>query len=299
NPQKLAQLIRLPGQQYDDETGLYYNRYRYYNPEQGRYISQDPIGLRGGWNLYTYPLNPVSGTDPLGLVVDAIPWGAATPSAVPPLVPVTGMFMGMTALDAALAGFEADVAVPEPTDAAWPKWVGWGVVIAASAAFTYLTCSSDDNSSEDAENPNVGKDLTDEEKNELGGVGSGSPNGWGPEDEENARNNEASSDNFDSKFNQKDLTSSANKPINEQGLSAAARAWEKHAGRPGGVFDPLKGNVAQKNEAAGQFVNEVLSNTSTVRTNLSKGGVEYRLPDGRGIRYNSDGSFSGFLDPKR
>ncbi|HFJ2897849.1 TPA: RHS repeat-associated core domain-containing protein, partial [Salmonella enterica subsp. salamae serovar 42:g,t:-] len=115
NPQKLAQLIRLPGQQYDDETGLYYNRYRYYNPEQGRYISQDPIGLRGGWNLYTYPLNPVSGTDPLGLVVDAIPWGAATPSAVPPLVPVTGMFMGMTALDVALAGFEADVAVPEPT----------------------------------------------------------------------------------------------------------------------------------------------------------------------------------------
>lgn len=174
-----------------------------------------------------------------------------------------------------------------------------GGVIAASAAFTYLICSSDDNSSEDAENPNVGKDLTDEEKNELGGAGSGSPNGWGPEDEENARNNEASSDNFDSKFNQKDLTSSANKPINEQGLSAAARAWEKHAGRPGGVFDPLKGNVAQKNEAAGQFVNEVLSNTSTVRTNLSKGGVEYRLPDGRGIRYNSDGSFSGFLDPKR
>ncbi|ECJ2454556.1 RHS repeat protein [Salmonella enterica] len=155
NPQKLAQLIRLPGQQYDDETGLYYNRYRYYNPEQGRYISQDPIGLRGGWNLYTYPLNPVSGTDPLGLVVDAIPWGAATPSAVPPLVPVTGMFMGMTALDVALAGFEADVAVPEPTDAAWPKWVGWGVVIAASAAFTYLTCSSDEDSSEKPEDKNA------------------------------------------------------------------------------------------------------------------------------------------------
>ncbi|ECI3324287.1 hypothetical protein DKP19_25375, partial [Salmonella enterica subsp. salamae] len=155
NPQKLEQLIRLPGQQYDDETGLYYNRYRYYNPEQGRYISQDPIGLRGGWNLYTYPLNPVSGTDPLGLVVDAIPWGAATPSAVPPLVPVTGMFMGMTALDVALAGFEADVAVPEPTDAAWPKWVGWGVVIAASAAFTYLTCSSDEDSSEKPEDKNA------------------------------------------------------------------------------------------------------------------------------------------------
>ncbi|EKT1326274.1 RHS repeat protein, partial [Salmonella enterica] len=65
--QELQQLIRLPGQQYDDESGLYYNRNRYYSPEQGRYITQDPIGLAGGWNLYTYPLNPVTDIDPLGL----------------------------------------------------------------------------------------------------------------------------------------------------------------------------------------------------------------------------------------
>ncbi|WP_216079608.1 RHS repeat-associated core domain-containing protein, partial [Shigella sonnei] len=37
----------------------YYNRNRYYDPLQGRYITQDPIGLRGEWNLYKYPLNPV------------------------------------------------------------------------------------------------------------------------------------------------------------------------------------------------------------------------------------------------
>lgn len=67
NPQNLQQLIRLPGQQYDDESGLYYNRHRYYNPEQGRYITQDPIGLAGGWNMYKYPLNPVAKTDSLGL----------------------------------------------------------------------------------------------------------------------------------------------------------------------------------------------------------------------------------------
>ncbi|HHY6312615.1 TPA: hypothetical protein ACV5TO_004934 [Salmonella enterica] len=95
------------------------------------------------------------------------------------------------------------------------------------------------------------------------------------------------------------LISSANKPINGQGMSAAARAWEKHAGREGGTFEPLKGNVVQKNEFASNFVNDVLSNPSTVRTELSRGGVEYRLPSGQGIRYNSDGSFSGFLDPKR
>ena len=95
------------------------------------------------------------------------------------------------------------------------------------------------------------------------------------------------------------LISSANKPINGQGMSAAARAWEKHAGREGGTFEPLKGNVTQKNEAASKFVNDVLSNPGTAKTELSRGGVEYRLPNGQGIRYNSDGSFSGFLDPRR
>ncbi|WP_198598481.1 RHS repeat domain-containing protein, partial [Escherichia sp. MOD1-EC6300] len=41
----LQQPYRLPGQQYDEESGLYYNRHRYYDPLQGRYITQDPIGL--------------------------------------------------------------------------------------------------------------------------------------------------------------------------------------------------------------------------------------------------------------
>ncbi|WP_162753998.1 RHS repeat-associated core domain-containing protein, partial [Escherichia coli] len=58
NPHQLQQLIRLPGHQYDEESGLYYNRHRYYDPLQGRYITQDPIGLKGGWNFYQYPLNP-------------------------------------------------------------------------------------------------------------------------------------------------------------------------------------------------------------------------------------------------
>ncbi|MDO4727360.1 MAG: RHS repeat-associated core domain-containing protein, partial [Porphyromonadaceae bacterium] len=34
--------------------GLYYNRYRWYNSETGCYISQDPIGLAGGLNVYAY-----------------------------------------------------------------------------------------------------------------------------------------------------------------------------------------------------------------------------------------------------
>ncbi|EEW1002437.1 RHS repeat protein [Escherichia coli] len=70
NPHHLHQPYRMPGQQYDKESGLYYNRHRYYDPLQGRYITPDPIGLRGGWNMYQYPLNPIQVIDPMGL--DAI-----------------------------------------------------------------------------------------------------------------------------------------------------------------------------------------------------------------------------------
>ncbi|WP_164996088.1 polymorphic toxin type 34 domain-containing protein [Escherichia coli] len=79
NPHQLQQLIRLPGQQYDEESGLYYNRHRYYDPLQGRYITQDPIGLKGGWNFYQYPLNPVTNTDPLGLEVFPRPFPLPIP----------------------------------------------------------------------------------------------------------------------------------------------------------------------------------------------------------------------------
>ncbi|NLS52775.1 RHS repeat-associated core domain-containing protein, partial [Hafnia alvei] len=67
NPHQLHQPIRMQGQQYDEESGLHYNRHRYYDPTIGRYITQDPIGLDGGWNFYGYPTNPLSGVDPLGL----------------------------------------------------------------------------------------------------------------------------------------------------------------------------------------------------------------------------------------
>jgi len=59
--------IRFQGQHYDAETGLHYNRFRYYDPQCGRYISADPIGLLGGINEFAYGANTISSTDPLGL----------------------------------------------------------------------------------------------------------------------------------------------------------------------------------------------------------------------------------------
>ena len=60
--------LRLPGQYYDRETGLYYNYARDYDPGTGRYIETDPIGLAGGMSLYAYVGgDPISRIDPLGL----------------------------------------------------------------------------------------------------------------------------------------------------------------------------------------------------------------------------------------
>jgi RHS repeat-associated protein len=62
-----TQNLRFAGQYADDGTGLYYNTFRYYDPDIGRFATQDPIGLDGGINLYQYAPNPVRWIDPLGL----------------------------------------------------------------------------------------------------------------------------------------------------------------------------------------------------------------------------------------
>ena len=58
---------RFVGQYYDDESELHYNRFRYYSPETGQYISHDPIGLLGGFNPYGYVFNPSGWVDFFGL----------------------------------------------------------------------------------------------------------------------------------------------------------------------------------------------------------------------------------------
>ncbi|WP_342381549.1 DUF6531 domain-containing protein [Myxococcus stipitatus] len=58
--------FRWPGQYEDAETGLYYNRHRYYAAEEGEYLSQDPLGLRGGLRLLGYVHDPCAWIDPLG-----------------------------------------------------------------------------------------------------------------------------------------------------------------------------------------------------------------------------------------
>ncbi|VVN44834.1 hypothetical protein PS664_05733 [Pseudomonas fluorescens] len=64
---KIDNPLRFQGQYFDQESGLHYNRHRYYNPDVGRYLTPDPVKLAGGINAYQYAPNPTGWVDPLGL----------------------------------------------------------------------------------------------------------------------------------------------------------------------------------------------------------------------------------------
>ncbi|KRW62034.1 hypothetical protein AO726_01015 [Pseudomonas sp. TTU2014-080ASC] len=69
--------LRFPGQYYDSESGLYYNYFRDYDPQTGRYVESDPIGLKGGLNTYGYAYqNPINNFDPDGRLVWFLGLGA-------------------------------------------------------------------------------------------------------------------------------------------------------------------------------------------------------------------------------
>ena len=73
---KVDNPIRFQGQYFDAESGLHYNHFRYYDPEIGRFISQDPIGLLGGINHYQYAPNHINWIDPLGLCAKENSWNS-------------------------------------------------------------------------------------------------------------------------------------------------------------------------------------------------------------------------------
>ena len=102
-----------------------------------------------------------------------------------------------------------------------------------------------------------------------------------------------------STFDVDSLVAAANKAYNETGLSVAARKLDSHSQRPGGSFPALTGNTAAKNAQAEGTVRSILESREAVTTSLSGGGFETCLPSGQGVRFEADGSFGTFLDPKR
>ncbi|MFN2375668.1 MAG: RHS repeat-associated core domain-containing protein, partial [Candidatus Binatia bacterium] len=92
------------GREWDEESGLYYYRARYYDPASGRFLSEDPIGFSGGdANLYRYAgNNPVNWTDPSGqTLVVGLPW--ALPVLIDALASALPYAIGGTAAAAAAA----------------------------------------------------------------------------------------------------------------------------------------------------------------------------------------------------
>jgi RHS repeat-associated protein len=59
--------FRWPGQSEDTDTGLYYNRFRFYDPQLGAYLGSDPIGIAGGLVSHGYVPDPLGWVDPFGL----------------------------------------------------------------------------------------------------------------------------------------------------------------------------------------------------------------------------------------
>ena len=103
------QPFRLQNQYADRETGLHYNFFRYYEPDAGRFVNQDPIGLKGGENFYQFSTNIQNMIDPWGLNAGSVAKGVLSVIAI-------------------------DIMTPDPSDAAWPKWIAYGVLISAAAA---------------------------------------------------------------------------------------------------------------------------------------------------------------------
>lgn len=97
NQRGARQPIRFQGQWEDEESGLYYNRYRYYDPGMGRYVTQDPIGVKGGEHLYQYAKNDaVLAIDPQGLetYVCQRPLGGNPGAYAPPILNHTYVCVG-------------------------------------------------------------------------------------------------------------------------------------------------------------------------------------------------------------
>ncbi|WP_336355914.1 RHS repeat-associated core domain-containing protein [Pseudomonas granadensis] len=87
----LNQPLRFQGQYFDAESGLHYNRHRYYDPRLGRYLTPDPIKLAGGLNQYQYVPNPTGWVDPLGLACTPCPGAVQAEGPYSEIVPGGGL----------------------------------------------------------------------------------------------------------------------------------------------------------------------------------------------------------------
>ncbi len=85
--------------------------------------------------------------------------------------------------------------------------------------------------------------------------------------------------------------------IDRKDIAKAGRSLQKKGKNPNSVYPKIKGNTQEVNNQGYRILSEILNNPDTTVAGLGRGGVEFRSPNGWGIRYNKNGSFSGFVEP--
>jgi RHS repeat-associated protein len=115
--------FRLLGQYLDEDTGLCYTRFRYFDPEVGRWLSPDPLGFVGGRNLFAFDGSPTVEVDPLGLCKEPLGRGS-TANGVDRWLPrnLREQLATDEAMQNPTAGNKASGALGDPR---WPASDGW------------------------------------------------------------------------------------------------------------------------------------------------------------------------------
>ncbi|MFB5652868.1 hypothetical protein ACE5IS_19700 [Leptospira wolffii] len=87
-------------------------------------------------------------------------------------------------------------------------------------------------------------------------------------------------------------------PDRKGGYTRAGVAFSKHAAgqRQDGTFPKLKGDMEAKNQMGEELLYDLLTDPNSSYQNLGRGGIRVDSPQGSGARWNSDGSFDGFID---
>ncbi|MEX9882926.1 hypothetical protein AB7X05_15140 [Providencia rettgeri] len=156
-----------------------------------------------------------------------------------------------------------------------------------------MSCSNDLDKA--AKNSNVGKELSNSDKVEVGGSKAGGPEGWEP-DEFSIKNNGLPS---------KEELKQAASEINRNGLTNAGRSLQKHGGREGSAYSYSNQKASVLNQEARALIDEILDNPNviirprTIYENRKRIEViDAKSPDGRVLRFSIDGKkFIGFREP--
>lgn len=318
--------VHLPwgfaSKRYDEETGFYYFGKRYYLPSIGRWVTPDPAGFADGPNLYAYVRNsPLMLFDPYGLS-----WMDDTKKSTETMCErIVGSLMSDS---------EDDVSASDPADALGPSlsdeealhqtqhntsWKDRAISAGIMAGSCILALPTGGASVATGSLVVAGraavvstalrgaclataKKVASRAMSTFGFMGAavgGGVAGAATVVKSTAATTEQVVKNEISSL---DTLSKAGEVMDRGSLTKAGRGLDKHGGRPGGDFPKATGNPAAKNAQGQYHLDDILTHPdSTITRNYRPryGGdvIDVKIQNGRGVRYDKDGNFIGFLEP--